>query len=151
MARLQIEVITAERVTFTGEADAVIAPSVLGEVGILPNHAPLMAILNPGETRIVEGGAEQLLALGGGYLEVLDNKVTILADAAEYSEEIDVERARQAMERARQAVEHRGEAVDMEKAVAAMRRAQVRLRVAERRRGPRRGAGPQGQAGGGAP
>lgn len=137
MAKMTLEVITAERVVLTDEVDAVVAPGIEGELGILPHHAPLMTFLQPGELLIRKDGQEQYLAVSGGYLEVLGNKVTVLADAAERSEEIDIERARKVMERAQEAIQGRQAQVELEQAMAALRRATVRLRVAERRRAPR--------------
>ena len=105
-----------------------------GELSILPNHAPLMTALQPGEITIRKDGQETYLAVSGGFLEVMGNQVTILADAAEPSEEIDEERARQAMEQAQALIESRVSDLELGQALAAVRRAETRLRVARRRR-----------------
>ncbi|GBD11970.1 ATP synthase epsilon chain [bacterium HR23] len=139
MPTMRLEIVTAERVVFSDDVDLVVAPGIEGELGILPHHAPLLTILQPGEIRVVKAGQEQFLAVSGGFLEVLANKVTILADACEYAEEIDLERARRAMERAQQALATRQADVDLAQAMAALRRAQVRIAVARRRRA---GGGP---------
>jgi F-type H+-transporting ATPase subunit beta len=105
-----------------------------GQLGILPHHAPLMTALQPGELMVRKDGVESYLVVTGGFMEVLGNKVTILADAAERSEEIDEQRAQQAVEHARERLRHREADIELEQALASLRRAQVRLNVARRRR-----------------
>ena len=134
MPGMRLEIITAERGIFSDEVDMVLAPGSDGELGILPNHAPLMTTIQPGELLIRKGGEETYLAISGGFLEVMGNVVTVLADTAEQSDEIDEERARLAEERARERVSMRTADIDLERATAAVRMAQVRLRVARRRR-----------------
>ena len=131
---MQLQIITAEREVFSGEVDAMVAPGIAGQLGILPNHAPLMTILQPGELMVRAGGEESYLALSGGYIEVLGNQVIILADAAEDVDEIDEARAQEAMERAQQRIANRTSDVELEQAIASLRRAQVRVTVARRRR-----------------
>lgn len=131
---MQLQIITAEREVFSGQVDALNAPGLEGQLGILPGHAPLMTILQPGELTVRTDGAESYLALSGGYLEVLGNQVIILADAAEDVDEIDEQRAQQAVERAQQRIASRQSDVELEQAVASLRRAQVRVTVARRRR-----------------
>ena len=131
---MRLEVITAERQVYAEEVDMVLAPGAEGELGILPHHAPLMTALQPGELLIRKDGEETYLAVTGGFLEVMDNVVTVLADACERSEEIDEERARVAVEQARERLSSRTTDIDLERATAAIRRAQTRLRVARRRR-----------------
>jgi F-type H+-transporting ATPase subunit epsilon len=133
---LKVEIITAERVVYTAEGvDAVTLPGVMGELTVLPRHAPLMTMLQPGIVRVVRGGQEEMLAVHGGFLEVMGDRVTVLADAAERAEEVDVERAEAARRRAQERLaERRAEAVDMAVAEAALRRALVRLKLAERAR-----------------
>lgn len=133
---LRLEIVTAERLVLSDDnVDMVIAPSVDGEVGILPHHAPLIAMLQIGELRVKKGADEQSIVVAGGFLEVLEDKVTILADVAERSEEIDVAAAEQARGRAQDALSGRDAAqADMEMAQAAMRLAALRLRVGQRRR-----------------
>ena len=131
---MQLQIITAEREVFSGEVDAMAAPGIAGQLGILPNHAPLMTILQPGELMVRAGGEESYLALSGGYIEVLGNHVIILADAAEDVDEIDEARAQEAIERAQQRIANRTSDVELEQAVQSLRRAQVRVTVARRRR-----------------
>ena len=135
MASLKLEVVTAERLVLSeDEATMVIAPGVEGQLGILPNHAALMTMLEPGELIVRKGNEEISLALTGGFLEVLDNKVTILADAAEEAEAIDIERAEAAKRRAEELLKERPVGVNLAGAEAALRRSLTRIRVAERRR-----------------
>ena len=132
---MELQIITAEREVFAGPVDALVAPGIAGQLVILPNHAPLMTVLQPGELMVRAEGDESYLALSGGYLEVLGNRVTILADAAEDVDEIDEARAQEALERAQQRVASRESDADLQRAVASLRRAQVRVRVSRRRRG----------------
>jgi F-type H+-transporting ATPase subunit epsilon len=131
---LRLEVVTAERVVLQDDVDMVIAPGVDGQVGILPHHAPFLTTLAPGELRVRRGGVEQDLVVAGGFMEVLNDRVTILADAAERVEEIDLARAEAARQRAVDALANRGSGTDTAAAEFAMRRAVVRLSVARRRR-----------------
>ena len=142
---LRLDIVTAERTVLSEDGlDAVIAPGSEGELGILPSHAPLMTMLGTGELRARRGGDELAFLVSGGFMEVRNNVVTVLADVAERAEEIDVESARQARERAAETLADRGADVDVAMVQAAMRRALMRERIAERysRRG-RRGARPQ--------
>lgn len=134
MATMQLEIITAERVVYSDEVEAVMAPGIEGDLGILPHHVALMTILRPGELMIRKDGEENYLAVTGGFLEVMDNKVSILADAAERSEEIDEKRAQEAVMRAEERILMRSSDVNLENALAQLRRAQVRVVVARRRR-----------------
>ena len=138
MATVQLEIITAERVVYSDDVDVVVAPGIEGELGILSHHAALMTMLQPGELMVRKDGQESYLAVTGGFLEVMENKVTILADAAEHSEEIDEERAQAAIKSAQERIAMRSADVDLEQTVAQLRRAQARLSVARRRR-PRPG------------
>ncbi len=136
---MHLEIITAEASLFEGDVDSLAAPGTEGQLGILPNHAALMAVLQPGELRYRVGGGETSLVVSGGFIEVGGNRVMVLADAAEHVDEIDEARAEEAIARARARIEERTEDVDLERALASLRRAQVRLDVSRRRR--RRGVG----------
>lgn len=135
---MQCDIITQERVVFSGEVDMVIAPGAEGEMGILPHHAPLLTTLDFGELRVKIGGREQFFAIGGGVLEVAPDHVIVLADSAERADEIDASRAERAREQAIQFMEDGPQTqatIDPEvlkEATIAMRRAQVRLKVARR-------------------
>ena len=101
MAKLRVDIVTAERLVYSGEADIVLAPGTEGQLGILPSHAPLLAELEPGGLVVRFDGENLDVALIGGFIEVLANRVTILANSAEQAHEIDRERAERAMARAR--------------------------------------------------
>ena len=148
MSTMHLEIITAEEQVYNDEVELLVAPGIEGQLGILPHHAPLMTALQPGEILIRKAGEETFLVVTGGFMEVMGNKVTILADACERSEEIDESRAQVAMQRAEERLAHQESDMQLERAVTAMRRAQVRLNVVRRRRartGPSSGAGPPGQ------
>ena len=134
MAPMRLEIITAEREVYADDVDVVIVPGLEGQLGILPHHAPLMTMLQPGELTIRKDGESTYLAVSAGFVEVLGNKVTILADAAERSEAIDEDRALAAMEAAQQRLANREGDIELEQVARAMRRAQVRLDVVRKRR-----------------
>jgi F-type H+-transporting ATPase subunit epsilon len=128
---LHVEVVTAERELYSGEADMVSAPGSEGRLGILPRHAPLLTTLAPGALRITLQEAEEDIFVSGGFLEVSNNSVAVLADAAEHADEIDEARAQEARRRAQERlaeVQSNTERADME---AQLQRAISRLRVAE--------------------
>ena len=134
MPTMQLEIITAEQQMYSDEVELLVAPGIEGQLGILPHHAPLMTALQPGEILIRKNGEETFLAVTGGFMEVMGNKVTILADACERSEEIDEQRAQEAMERARERIGSQESDLQLELAMASLRHAQVRLNVVRRRR-----------------
>ena len=145
MATMRLEIVTAERLVHSEEVSIVVAPGIDGELGILPRHAPLLTVLKPGEIRVVADGEESYIAVSGGFLEVLGNKVTIFADTAEREDEIDVQRTEEALARAQERVAASASDADLERAMASIRRSQARLKVARRRRRPRDGgAAPPG-------
>ncbi len=136
MARIQCEVVTAERVVFQDEVDMVLAPGTGGQLGILPHHAPLMTALTFGELVIQRAGQEdEFIAIGGGFMEVGPHHVTILADSAERAEDIDEERAEAARRRAEELMaQKQQDDAELARAEAALRRSIARLKVARRRR-----------------
>jgi F-type H+-transporting ATPase subunit epsilon len=125
VATLQVELVAVERLIWSGEANMVIARTTEGELGVLPGHAPLLGQLAEGGVVTIRTpqGDDLVVAAHGGFLSVTDRGVSILAETAEISSEIDVERAREALRRAQ-------DAGDDPEAVAAARRAQSRLRAA---------------------
>jgi F-type H+-transporting ATPase subunit epsilon len=132
---LTVDIVTAERLVLSEEGvDEVVAPGIAGEFTVLPTHAPLLTMIKPGVMRIVKGNEETDMAISGGFLEVRDDRVTILADAAERAEEIDVARAEEARRRAERELEQRETDVDLARVAAELQRALVRLKAAERRR-----------------
>jgi F-type H+-transporting ATPase subunit epsilon len=137
---LHVEVVTAERELYNGEADEVNAPGSEGQLGILPRHAALLTMLKAGLLSIKLGGAEEPLFVSGGFLEVFDNTVTVLADTAEYAEEIDQARAEEARRRAQDRLAQAQSTTERSELQAALEAAVARLRVTEisRRRSGRR-------------
>ncbi len=132
---VRVDIVTAERLVFSEDADIVLVPGVEGEMGILPHHAHLMTEIQPGEIMVRKGTEEYYLAVSGGFLEVKPDHITILADAAERAEEIDIARAEAAKKRAEERMAHRGTAeLDTARAEASLHRALARLKVAEKRR-----------------
>jgi F-type H+-transporting ATPase subunit epsilon len=145
MAKLSVDVITAERVVFSEtDIDAVVAPGGAGELTILPSHASLVTSLVPGELRVQKAGADETyMMVTGGFLEVRDDKVVILAENAERAEEIDVALAQEARARAERMLQHREAEVDLSRVQAELRRSLIAIKVAERKRRRREpGGGP---------
>jgi F-type H+-transporting ATPase subunit epsilon len=131
MAKLQVELVTAEGRILSEEADFVLAPGVDGDLGVLPHHIPLLTPLRTGQVTVRNGDAEHVLFVAGGFLEVLPDKVTILADAAERAEDIDESRAEESRKRAQELL---SQDIGNYEAAADLERATLRLRVAEVRR-----------------
>lgn len=129
---LHVEIVAAERSVFSETVDEVLATTPLGQVGILPRHAPLLTLLVPGELRLKRGTAETVMSISGGFLEVNKNQVVILADAAERADDIDLARAEEARQRALARLAARSPDVDYERAQIALQRAVGRLHVAGR-------------------
>jgi F-type H+-transporting ATPase subunit epsilon len=134
MATFKLEIVTAEKMIFSDDVSAVIAWGLEGQLGILPHHAPLMTILQPGDLMIRKDKEEEYLAISGGFLEVRPDKVVILADACERVDEIDIARAEEARRRAQETMKAGPLGAEAASAVAALRRSLARLKVAEKRR-----------------
>ena len=134
---IHLEIVTAERVVLSDDVDQVNAPTKDGRVGILPRHAPLLTILDVGELDIIKDGVSTPFAVSGGFMEVLPNRVTILADTAERADEIDEVRAEEARHRAEQQIAQRQSDQDIALAEAELRRALIRLKVAQLKRNRR--------------
>ena len=138
MSNLKLDIVTAERIVYSEEVDAIIAPGAEGQLGILPHHAPLMTILQPGELVVRKGSEENIMAISGGFLEVRPDRVIVLADSAERADEIDTERAEAARKRAEQRLAEKTPDLDAARVEASLRRAIARLSVAERVKTKRR-------------
>ena len=124
---MQVELVSPERILFSGEAEMVICRAASGDIAFLENHAPFLGALDIGVVRILRGNQqEERAAVHGGFVEVRDNRVIILSDVAELASQIDVNRAREAKEKA----EAELRAQDDAECEAALRRAHVRLEVA---------------------
>jgi F-type H+-transporting ATPase subunit epsilon len=132
-----LRVVSVERSLFEGDVEYVIANGADGELGVLARHAPLMTILKPGPLRIQKeiGGPEEVLFVGGGFLEVLPDRVTVLADVAEHAEEISLERAEEARRRAQEKLAGTLTTAEETEFQNALAIAEARLRLARARRG----------------
>jgi F-type H+-transporting ATPase subunit epsilon len=131
--KIRLRVVTPSRLLFDEEVDEVTAPGALGEFGVLPNHIAFLSLLVPGEMSYKQGAAKHYLAISGGYAEVLNNTMTVLADTAEYADEINVERARQTKERAEKQMQQLNpDDKEFIAAKAAQRWAKVQMEVANR-------------------
>ena len=140
MSSLKVDVVTAEGRVFSGDADVVVAPGVEGQLGILPHHAPLMTMLQPGTLMVRKGGGEVFIAVSGGFLEVRPDQVIILVDAAERAENIDAQRAEEAKKRAEERLKEKPQGMESARTEAALRRALVRLDVVKTKRKRKPGA-----------
>jgi F-type H+-transporting ATPase subunit epsilon len=136
---IHLEIVTAERTVLSDNVDQINAPGAAGRMGVLPRHEPLMTMLVPGELTIIKNGESTPFAVSGGFMEVLPDRVTILADTAERADEIDEARADAARKRAEELLRERRSEQEMVMAEAQLRRAMVRLRVARLKRGGRGG------------
>ncbi len=134
MPTMKLEIVTAERQVYSEEVTTIIAEGIDGQMTILPKHAPLITMLAPGALTIRKDGDEIIMAISGGFLEVRPEKVIILADACERSDEIDVDRAMAAKQRAEERLKDISQQIDSSRAEASLRRSLARIRVAERRR-----------------
>ena len=137
---LNLDIVTPERLAYSGSVDSVQVPGADGELGILPHHAPLIATLGAGELRIRTGSTEETFAVFGGFVQVLPDKVVVMAESADLAADIDLERAQEARREAERTLESgTHEAADLAAARATLQQALLRIRVAERRRheGPR--------------
>ncbi|HET9613233.1 MAG TPA: F0F1 ATP synthase subunit epsilon [Candidatus Limnocylindrales bacterium] len=137
---LQLDIVTPEKLAYSDEVDEVIVPGSEGELGVLPHHAPLISTLGAGELRLKKGGVEESFAIVGGFLQVLPDRVVVMAETADMASDIDLERAQEARRQAEQTLEGGFvEGADLASARAQLQAALIRIRVAERRHreGPR--------------
>ena len=137
---IRCEIVSQDRLVYEGDADIVIVPGTLGEMGILPGHAPLLSSLEMGVIRVKAGDVEEVFTVTGGFIEVQPDIVTVMADAAENVEDIDIDRAEKAMERASQLLEYSSTDADNYMRIqSALRRSNLRLKAAaeHRKRGHR--------------
>jgi F-type H+-transporting ATPase subunit epsilon len=134
MAKIGLDILTADRVVYSGDVDEIIVPGTEGQLGILPNHAPLLALLQEGEVIIRIDREDYYLAISGGMLETNLNHAIMLAYTAELAEEIDTTRAEAARLRSLERIRHVAKDEDLARDEAALRRALTRIKVADRRR-----------------
>lgn len=132
MATFTLSIVTPEHILFEEEVESIVVPGAQGYLGVLAHHAPLITPIVPGRLTVQKNSnTEIIMAISGGFLEVSHNKATVLADAVEYADEIDIERARQALERVRSRLRDRPEGLDFDRALAALKRAENRLKIYE--------------------
>lgn len=129
----KVEIITPDRVFYTGDADMIEFNTADGEIGVYKNHIPLTTVLVPGVVTIHEGDVQKLAAVHAGFAEILNEKVTLLAELAEWPEEIDLNRAEAAKERAEERLQNKTTDVDLRRAEFALRKALTRIDVADRK------------------
>lgn len=132
--KLHVEIITPEGIIFTDDVDEVVAPGVEGELGILPGHISIFTRLKPGEMMLKQGKDNYFLATTGGFLEVLNNNVNILADYAVRAESIEIARVEEAKKRAEKLLEEKKDAAELTFAQAELQKAILELKVARRRK-----------------
>lgn len=128
MSTLKLEIVTPERKVYEQDANMVVVKGVAGELGILPQHIPLVTPLKVAPVRVKRENGEDVIAVHGGFMEVRKDKVVILAEAAELPEEIDVDRAMRARERAEQRLKSKDN-IDFKRAEIALQRATTRLDI----------------------
>ena len=123
---MHCNVVSAEKKLFDGRIEFLVASGVMGELGILPGHAPLLSALKPGTIKLTkQGGAEELIYVSSGFLEVQSSTVTILADSAERADNLDEAAAKEALEAARRTVDNESVELSYEQAAAQLRTIQL--------------------------
>ncbi len=128
--KLNLEVITPERLVLRESVDEIVAPGLGGELGILPNHTPLISQLQTGILSYRQGNEKRQMHVSGGFVEVQPDRVSVLSDVAERTEEIDLGRAQRAKERAEQRLAERGDDTDFRRAELKLQRAMTRIQLA---------------------
>ncbi len=136
MPKMKLDIVTAERLLLSEDVDYVSAPGVDGVLGILPRHEPLLTALTFGELHYTKDNADYSFAIGGGFMQVRPDHVTVLADSAEQADEIDEQRAEAARTRAEQSLKEKPHGdPEFMRIEQSLRRAELRLKVARQRRG----------------
>lgn len=132
MAQLHLKIVTPEKLIFDEEVTQVNVSTEQGQIGILPNHANLMAKLVPGELIIKKGGKQDSLAIGGGFLQVTDNILTVMTDLATFEQDIDEKVVEEAKKRAEQALEQTLSDEEYAETLAALEKSLAQLRIKRR-------------------
>ena len=133
MSQFTLEIVTPDRKFFEGEVEMVIVRGTEGDIGILKNHTPLVTPLSIGKIRIKQNGEFREAAIAGGYVGITKDKTTVITDAAEWPEEIDVKRAEEAKKRAEQRLKSSKSEIDIVRARIALRKALNRIEVAKKK------------------
>ncbi|SHE29525.1 ATP synthase F1 subunit epsilon [Caloramator proteoclasticus] len=131
MAKFSLEIVTPDRRFFKGEVDSLIVSSLVGKMQFLANHTPYVAALLPDVIKITQNGFNKYAVIAGGFIEFIDNKAIIMADAAEWPEEIDRERAEEELDRARKKLQAKDENIDYLKAKLKLMKATARLKASD--------------------
>lgn len=131
MSQFTLEIVTPDRKFFEDEVEMVVVRGLEGDMGILKDHTPLVTPLAIGKIKIKQNGQTRCAAIAGGYMEIAEEKTTIIADSAEWPEEIDVERAKAAKERAEKRLESNDENIDVLRARIALQKALNRINIAK--------------------
>ena len=131
---IHLEIVSPERRAFSEEVESVVVPGIDGELGILPHHTRLISALGTGELRIKKAGGEEILLISGGFVEVRPDRVIVMTDLAEHSDEIDEAKAVEARKRAEAELGEVHDPVDLARVRAALQTALMRERIATRRR-----------------
>jgi F-type H+-transporting ATPase subunit epsilon len=137
MATVHVDIVSAEKSLFSGEAEMLVAPGESGELGIMPRHLPMLTRLKPGSVRVINGGNEELIYVSGGILEVQPDKITILSDSAERGADLDEARANEALKRAEDALKNREASIDHAQAQIELIQATAQLAAIRKLRGKR--------------
>ena len=132
---LKLEIVTPETTAYSEDVEMVTLPGVEGELGVYPNHVPLLTTLNPGELRVLKGGKETFLAIGEGFVEITGTSVSVLTDMALEAAVIDEGAAEAAVERARKAMKEDLGSEEEATVQASLQKALAQLHVKRRRRG----------------
>jgi len=127
----KLEIVTPQRVTYSGDVNSFTAPGVMGSFQVLHNHAPMLAAIGIGEAKLRDAEEKELhFATSGGFVEVMNNKVVLLAESAERSDQIDITRAEKAKSRAQKRLSEREKDTDIDRARVALARSLNRLKIA---------------------
>lgn len=132
METFTVEIITPDRVFYTGEAGMIEFNTEAGEIGVYPRHIPLTTVIRPGIVTIHEEAGEKKAAVHAGFAEILPDRVSIMAEVAEWGEEIDLERAEAAKKRAEERIAAKAEETDMDRAELALKKALVRIKLVKK-------------------
>jgi F-type H+-transporting ATPase subunit epsilon len=133
MATLRLEIVTPETTAYSEDVEMVTLPGSEGELGVFPNHVPLLTVLKPGELRVVRNGRASSLAVGEGFIEITAEKVSVLTDVALEAERIDESAAEQAVARAQAAMKEDHSAEEVAAIQASLQKALAQLHVKRRR------------------
>ncbi len=130
-SNFHVDIVSAEREIFSGEAEMVFAPAEQGELGITPRHAPLLTRMKPGTVRVQAGGEEQVFYVSGGILEIQPHMVTVLSDTAQRAADIDEAAAQEAKRKAEEALSNQSAEMDIVRAQTELLEAVARLKAIE--------------------